>query len=194
MSASFLIDWEASLPCCCVQASVAIRCMPATNPAYLLASYLLARSGRKSTGKTKLKLLRPRHQIARINVRYGRSRPARRTGIAKSYYPAKTGQLPSKPDRLSAVFLFGGELALPHGSHRLSGEDGRKQRRIAMRATASPDRFFKIRRDAGAIAGQLSWISGRNRLGTKYLLKFNGLGVEATSGIEPEYTVLQTVA
>gem|GEM_PF-5530040 len=63
-----------------------------------------------------------------------------------------------------------------------------------MRATASPDRFFKIRRDAGAIAGQLSWISGRNRLGTKYLLKFNGLGVEATSGIEPEYTVLQTVA
>lgn len=122
MSASFLIDWEASLPCCCVQASVAIRCMPATNPAYPLASYLLARSGRKSTGKTKRKLLRPRHQIARINVRYGRSRPARRTGIAKSYYPAKTGQLPSKPDRLSAVFLFGGELALPHGSDRLSGE------------------------------------------------------------------------
>jgi hypothetical protein len=44
------------------------------------------------------------------------------------------------------------------------------------------------------IAGQLSWISRRNRLETKYLLKFNGLGVEATSGIEPEYTVLQTVA
>ena len=149
MSASFLIDWEASLPCCCVQASVAIRCMPATNPAYPLASHLLARSGRKSTGKTKLKLLRPRHQIARINVRYGRSRPARRTGIAKSYYPAKTGQLPSKPDRLSAVFLFGGELALPHGSHRLSGEDGRKQCRIAMRASASPDRFFKILHEAG---------------------------------------------
>jgi hypothetical protein len=45
-----------------------------------------------------------------------------------------------------------------------------------------------------AIAGQQSWISGRNRLETKYLLKFNGLDVEATSGIEPEYTVLQTVA
>jgi hypothetical protein len=58
--------------------------------------------------ETKRKLLRPRHQIARINVRYGRSRPARRTGIAKSYYPAKTGELPSKPDRLWAVFLFGG--------------------------------------------------------------------------------------
>src|SRR5450432_552991 len=73
------------------------------KPAYPLASYLLARSGRKSTGKTKRKLLRPRHQIARFNVRYGRSRPARRTGIAKSYYPAKTGQLPLKPGRLWAV-------------------------------------------------------------------------------------------
>ena len=35
---------------------------------------------------------------------------------------------------------------------------------------------------------------GRNRLRTKYLLKINWLDVEATSGIEPEYTVLQTVA
>src|ERR1700730_10818832 len=114
MSASFLIDWEASLPCCCVRASVAIRCMPATSPAYPLASHLLARSGRKSTGKTKRKLLRPRHQIARINVRYRLSRPARRTGIAKGYYPAKTGQLPSKPDRLWAVFYLAGSPTLPH--------------------------------------------------------------------------------
>ena len=72
--------------------------------------------------------------------------------------------------------------------------NGRKQRRIAMRATASPDRFFKIRHDAGGHCRAAIMDSGRNRLGTKYLLKFNGLGVEATSGIEPEYTVLQTVA
>ena len=193
MSASFLIDWEASLPCCCVQASVAIRCMPATNPAYPLASYLLARSGRKSTGKTKRKLLRPRHQIARINVRYGRSRPARRTGIAKSYYPAKTGQLPSKPDRLWAVFYLAASLPCPTEAIGCQA-NGRKQRRIAMRATASPDRFFKIRRDAGGHCRAAIMDPGRNRLGTKYLFKINGLGVEATSGIEPEYTVLQTVA
>src|SRR3984893_12870811 len=88
--------------------------MPATSPAYPLASHLLARSGRKSTGKTKRKLLRPRHQIARINVRYRSSRPARRPGIAKGYYPAKTGQLPSKPDRLWAVFYLAGSPTLPH--------------------------------------------------------------------------------
>jgi hypothetical protein len=35
----------------CVQAFEAKSGMPATNPAYPLASYLLARSGRKSTGK-----------------------------------------------------------------------------------------------------------------------------------------------
>jgi hypothetical protein len=63
-----------------------------------------------------------------------------------------------------------------------------------MRATASPDRFFKIRRDAGGHCRAAIMDSGRNRLGTKYLLKFNGLGVEATPGIEPGCTVLQTVA
>jgi hypothetical protein len=91
-------------------------------------------------------------------------------------------------------FYLAASLPCPTEAIGCQAKTARKQRRIAMRATASPDRFFKIRRDAGAIAGQLSWISGRNRLGTKYLLKFNGLGVEATSGIEPEYTVLQTVA
>jgi hypothetical protein len=60
-----------------------------------------------------------------------------------------------------------------------------------MRATASPCRFFKIRHDAGSHFRAGIMDSGRNRLRTKYLFKINWLGVEATSGIEPEYTVLQ---
>jgi hypothetical protein len=63
-----------------------------------------------------------------------------------------------------------------------------------MRATASPGRFFKIRHDAGGCFRAGIMDPGGNRLRTKYLLKINWLDVEATSGIEPEYTVLQTVA
>jgi hypothetical protein len=63
-----------------------------------------------------------------------------------------------------------------------------------MRATASPSGFFKIRHDAGSRFRAGIMDPGRNRLRTKYLLKINWLDVEATSGIEPEYTVLQTVA
>jgi hypothetical protein len=74
-------------------------------------------------------------------------------------------------------------------SHWLWGE-----RRIAMRAATSPDRFRKIRHDAGGHfrAGIMDprW----NRLRTKYLCKINWLGVEATTRIELVYTVLQTVA
>jgi hypothetical protein len=76
----------------------------------------------------------------------------------------------------------------------MSGEDGLKQHRIATRATVSADRFFKIRQDAGSHFRARIMDPGRNRLRTKYLCKINRLGVEATSGIEPEYTVLQTVA
>jgi hypothetical protein len=63
-----------------------------------------------------------------------------------------------------------------------------------MRATTSPGLFFKIRHDAGGHFRAGIMDPGRNRLRTKYLFKINWLGVEATSGIEPEYTVLQTVA
>jgi hypothetical protein len=155
---------------------VAIRCMPATNPAYPLGSYLLARSGRKSTGKTKRKLLRPRHQIARFNVRYVWSRPARRTGIAKGYHPAKTGQLPSKPDRLWAVFYLAASPTLPP---RKSSALRRRQPETTSDSDAGRrfhrTDFFKIRHDAGGHFRVGIMDPERDRLRTKYLCKINCL-------------------
>jgi hypothetical protein len=91
-------------------------------------------------------------------------------------------------------FYLAASLPLPHGSHRLSGEDSLKQRRIAMRATASPDRFFKMRHDAGSHFRAGIMDPGRDRQRTQYLCKINGFDVEATTRIELVYTVLQTVA
>jgi hypothetical protein len=61
-----------------------------------------------------------------------------------------------------------------------------------MRATASPDRFFKIGHDAGGHFRAGIMDPRRNRLRTKYLCKINGFDVEATTRIELVYTVLQT--
>jgi hypothetical protein len=65
-----------------------------------------------------------------------------------------------------------------------------KQRRIAMRATASPDRFFKIRHNAGSHFGAGIMDPRWNRLRTQYLCKINGFDVEATTRIELVDTVM----
>jgi hypothetical protein len=183
---------EASLPCFASRRSR--QKAAGDNPAYPLASYLLARSGRKSTGKRSENYSgRDTKSPDSTFVMVGADPLAARELPKAIILPRQGNFLPNLTASRRSFYLAA-SLPSPTEVIGCQATTAGKQRRIAMRATASPDRFFKIRHNAGGHFRAGIMDPRRNRLRTKYLRKINGLGVEATSGIEPEYTVLQTVA